>query len=352
MYESIKINNLRGITELEVKKLAQVNLIVGNNACGKTTFLEGIFFLIGAMNPALPVNANIFRNLPFVGNVMWNTYFHNMDVKVPIEIEGQLRDSTEKERLTIRPRKSKVDRNQIAHSDSLVTPPADSEIARNRIEGLNLEYSSSKHPEEATVTSVFVEKGLPKMEGEKSREVCGVLLGPTTPPEWRERFGVVQRNKKLNEVTTLLKQIENNLSDLRLNEIGFIEADLGVGLPNLIPTNLMGGGFEKLLSIAITMFNFQNGIVLIDEIENGLRHSVQRNLWDAVLNWAGALNIQVFATTHSNECIKAFNEALKVSLFKDEAKFFRIERKDDVFRSVEYTSELLDESLKSDWEVR
>jgi len=349
MYDNIKISNLRGIKELEVKNLAQVNLIVGNNACGKTTFLEGIFFLIGAMNPMLPVNSNIFRNLPFASNVLWDTYFHNMNTNTPIRIEGQVRSSIEKDRLTIRPRKEKPHRDLIAHSDTLVTPAGDSETLI-KIEGLNLEYSSSRHPEKATATSVYIENDKIATEGEKAREVRGVFLGPATPKDWKERFATVQRNKKLDEVISLLKQLEPKTSDLRLNEVGFVDID--VDLPHLIPANLMGGGFEKLLEVALTMFNFQHGIVLIDEIENGLHHSVQQKLWDAVFNWANTLDVQVFATTHSTECIKAFNESLKASLFKSQAKFFRIERKDDISRSVEYTSELLNESIESDWEVR
>jgi len=347
MYENIKIINLRGITELEVKNLGQVNVIVGNNACGKTTFLEGIFFLIGAMNPMLPVNVNIFRNLPFMSNVLWDTYFHDMNANTPIRIEGQIRGSNEKDRLEIRPRKEKPHQNLTVHSD--MKPLGDSETSLI-IEGLNLVYSSSKHPEKATPTSIFIEKDKIVTEGERSREVRGVFLGPSTPKDWKERFATVQRNKKLNEVIFLLKQLEPKTSDLRLNEVGFVEID--VGLPHLIPANLMGGGFEKLLEVALIMLNFQNGIVLIDEIENGLHHSMQQKLWESVLNWANVLNVQVFATTHSNECIKAFNKSLKVSLFKSQAKLFRIERKDDIFRSVEYTSDLLNESLESDWEVR
>ena len=46
MFKSIKINNLRAITDLEIKNLGQVNLIVGQNNCGKTTILEAIFFLM------------------------------------------------------------------------------------------------------------------------------------------------------------------------------------------------------------------------------------------------------------------------------------------------------------------
>ena len=46
MFKSIQIKNLRAITELEIENLGQVNLIVGQNNCGKTTLLEALFFII------------------------------------------------------------------------------------------------------------------------------------------------------------------------------------------------------------------------------------------------------------------------------------------------------------------
>ena len=138
--------------------------------------------------------------------------------------------------------------------------------------------------------------------------------------------------------------------DLRLNEIGLLEAD--IGLPGLIPVNLMGGGMAKFLSVGLAMLDYQDGVVLIDEIENGLYYSAQQKLWEAILNWAHELNVQVFATTHSQECIRAFNACAESTLFESEAKLYRIERKDEKFRAVDYTKNMLAESLESDWEVR
>ena len=349
MYENIKINNLRGITELSFDNLAQVNLIVGNNACGKTTLLEGIFFLIGAMNPKLPVSANIFRNLTFLSNKIWDTYFHNLDVNIPITIEGQISNSKEKEHLAIHPRKTKPKDSPKIPSTNITRISVESATYYN-INGLNLEFTTSKKPKEIITTSVFIEGNDFATEGDKNRPVRGVFCGPYPLVDLTPRFAEVQRTKRVEEAISLLKQIEPKITDLRLNEIGLLEAD--IGLPHLIPANLMGGGFAKLLGVAMAMLDSQHGIVLIDEIENGLHYSVQQKLWDAVFNWATALDVQVFATSHSNECIKAFNNSLRASLLKSQAKFFRIERKDNVFRSVKYTSELLNESIESDWEVR
>jgi AAA15 family ATPase/GTPase len=114
----------------------------------------------------------------------------------------------------------------------------------------------------------------------------------------------------------------------------------------------MGGGIAKCLSVAIAMLYSRDSIVLIDEIEDGLHYMAQQNMWKAILEWARKLNVQVFVTTHSNESIKTFNNSIDTTLFESETKLFRIERKDEKFRAVEYTKELLAESLESKWEVR
>ena len=171
------------------------------------------------------------------------------------------------------------------------------------------------------------------------------------PGDLRDRFSEVQRKKMVPEVVGLLKRIEPSLTDLRISDPqGGLYAETGA--PELIPVSLMGGGMVKFLSTALAMLNLQDGVVLIDEIEDGLDSASMGRLWTAIFDWAQRLNVQVFASTHSRECIRAFSDHAEASLFGAEAKLFRIERKDERFRGVEYTRELLAESLESEWEVR
>jgi len=351
MFKSIKIKNLRAITELEIDDLGQVNLFVGQNNCGKTTMLEGVFFLIGATNPQLLVNANTFRGLPVMSKELWCTFFHNMDMEVPIEISGKIRESMEEQKLLLRPKKKKVPPTNFEVSDfvSLKVEPGDSKPPFIP-DGLELEYTSSKNLTEKITSEIFVKGNDLLVERAKERDIRGIFINPLTIFDWKDRFGAVQRKKQVPEVITLLKEIDPHISYLGLNEIGLLEAD--IGLPRLLPANLVGGGIAKFLSVALAMLDCQDGIVLIDEFENGLHYSAQQKMWHGVLNWAQKLNVQVFATTHSIECIKAYNNSAASSLFASEAKMFRIERKDENFRAVEYTKEQLAESLESEWEVR
>ena len=351
MFKSIKINNLRAITELEISNLGRVNLFVGQNNCGKTTLLEALFFIIGRTNPQLLINANVFRGLQFLSNEYWDTFFKNMDTDPNIKISVVLCETEEEQKLVIRPVIQKQTTAKPVSSDivSVEIQNGDSKPGFTPM-GLELKYTSSQDPSAKAISSIFMKGNELITEGTKESSVRGVFVCPTTRFDWKVRFGSIQRNKLFDELIVLLKEIEPHISDIRINEIGILEAD--DGLRKLIPVNLMGGGIASFLSIALAMLDMQDGVVLIDEIETGLHHSIQEKLWTGIFNWSEKLNIQVYATTHSDECIKAFSNSVDTTLFGSEARLFRIERKDEKFRAAEYTKELLSESLESKWEVR
>ncbi len=351
MFKSIKIKNLRAITDLEIKNLGQVNLLVGQNNCGKTTLLEALFFIIGRTNPQLLINANVFRGLQFLSNEYWDTFFKNMDTDPNIKISVVLCETEEEQKLVIRPVIQKQTTAKPVSSDivSVEIQNGDSKPGFTPM-GLELKYTSSQDPSAKAISSIFMKGNELITEGTKESSVRGVFVCPTTRFDWKVRFGSIQRKKLFDELIVLLKEIEPHISDIRINEIGILEAD--DGLRKLIPVNLMGGGIASFLSIALAMLDMQDGVVLIDEIETGLHHSVQEKLWTAIFNWAEKLNVQVFATTHSYECIKAFSTCTKSSLFSDQSRLFRIERKENTFKSIEFDGEDLAISMEKTWEVR
>ena len=52
-------------------------------------------------------------------------------------------------------------------------------------------------------------------------------------------------------------------------------------------------------------------LLLIDEFEVGIHHTLQADVWRFVLKTAHELGVQVFATTHSWDCLKGFAEAVR-----------------------------------------
>ena len=88
----------------------------------------------------------------------------------------------------------------------------------------------------------------------------------------------------------------------------------------------MGDGINRILTIIFAMVNCESGYLLIDEFENGLHYSVQEKLWEIIFHLAERLNIQVFATTHSLDCVEAFATVLNSEKQgKDDGVMIRLE---------------------------
>ena len=66
---------------------------------------------------------------------------------------------------------------------------------------------------------------------------------------------------------------------------------------------------QRLLTLAILLTTVKGGILLVDEIDTGLHYSVLADMWKLVIATAIKNDIQVFATTHSLDCLRGLNEA-------------------------------------------
>ena len=89
---------------------------------------------------------------------------------------------------------------------------------------------------------------------------------------------------------------------------------------------------------------------MIDEFENGLHYSVQKKVWNIIFTLAEKFNVQVFATTHSDDCIKAFGSHWNQN--KDFATLHRIDYENNEHSAVPYIFEDLNDALSTNTEVR
>ena len=91
--------------------------------------------------------------------------------------------------------------------------------------------------------------------------------------------------------------------------------------------------------------------MLVDEIESGLHHSVLTKVWRAIGEAARRSDTQIFATTHSWECIRAAHEAFLESGTYD-FRLHRLDRVNDNIKAVTYNEKTLDTSVEMNLEVR
>ena len=118
-----------------------------------------------------------------------------------------------------------------------------------------------------------------------------------------------------------------------------------------VPLKSLGDGAVRMFGIALALANSKNGFLLMDEAENGIHHTVQRDFWKMILKAAHANNIQVLATTHSWDCVCGFAEATAYDEGLD-GVFLRINRRGDRTRAVEYSTDSLIVAAEQGIEVR
>ncbi len=117
-----------------------------------------------------------------------------------------------------------------------------------------------------------------------------------------------------------------------------------------VPLKSLGDGMTRLLHIILSLVSCKGGVLVIDEFENGLHWDVQPKIWNLVFELAKRLDVQVFASTHSRDCVSSFQEAW--GNYEADGAFMRLSTDDPKGSIQEYDLELLRDSIEMNVEVR
>ncbi|MFK5975427.1 MAG: AAA family ATPase [Sulfurovum sp.] len=116
--------------------------------------------------------------------------------------------------------------------------------------------------------------------------------------------------------------------------------------------NQFGDGIKHFLHIILTLFLNQDSIVYLDEIENGIHYSNLDKLWEIVLKVSKKQSVQVFATTHSKECIESYARVAK-ELKDEEISFIKLgKNREDEIKAMVYPYDWFIDSIEQEEEVR
>ncbi|MCP4404788.1 MAG: ATP-binding protein [bacterium] len=119
-----------------------------------------------------------------------------------------------------------------------------------------------------------------------------------------------------------------------------------------IPLSSMGDGMRRVLAIIASLVSVDSGVLLVDEIDTGLYYQMLKDMWLLIFETALKGNSQVFATTHSWDCVRAFQEAIQNFSQNDIGRLIRLERANEYINAVEYSADELDIALRQGIEVR
>lgn len=360
MFRSLRIKNFRGFQDTKLEPLARINLISGANNAGKTAVLEAIFLHLGANNPQLALNINVLRGIQqFAANPrdMFGWLFFERHMDKTIEIQAI--DDQDKSRLLqirlVAPQETRVIRGKgnkrtLQDIESSITTSLGQRELRFEYE----DPSGRKHTSHISTVTASDRAELKVRNANIVQPSTGVLITTHTrfPGVDAERFSELERIGREGEVLSVLQSLDHRLRRLSVLVTGgepTINADIGIG--QLIPVPLMGEGFGRLLEIVLAIANVPNGTILIDEIENGLHYSVLPDVWRAISLAAQRANVQIFATTHSWECIQAAHQAFEAGGVYD-FRLHRLERIGQAVEAVTYDQEMLAVALEAGLETR
>ena len=379
MYKSFRVQNFRGFKDLQLDDLARVNLIAGKNNTGKTALLEALLIYSGDYNASrlLRMPATRFyrtrlremsessrsdSNIP-----SWNILFNNFDTKKFISLSGKFKEQHPdqqrlfpKEEIDDELSVSLVDSSELP-DDSWILRFLGGEIDRGLMPLGQMETLRFKSGEEPPfhlaqfMGSIISDR---RSGRERTIEILNTFLPSNEQVSLHDdatRFTNLKRARQQERLLEALRTIEPRLQGLELFYDGdppVINGDLD-GLEYALPITSMGEGMRRLMSLLLAISSTPNGVVLIDEIENGLHHSGQVEVWKAIAEAARFYNVQVFATTHSYEMIQAAHEAFKELKPFDFRLFgLRRKRKSNEIRAVSYDEETLDAALDMYLEMR
>lgn len=117
-----------------------------------------------------------------------------------------------------------------------------------------------------------------------------------------------------------------------------------------VPLKSFGDGMNRLFVIILSLANAGNGLLLVDEFESGLHHTVQLDAWRIIFRLAKELKVQVFATTHSNDAVNAFQQAAAET--PEEGMLVRLTRREGKIIHTTFEESELSIATRDSIEVR
>ena len=324
--KSIEINQFRGIRQLTVSDFSRINLIVGDNNCGKTTFLEAIQLLFTRAQISAVKNVinqrtvlNLHDNSFYVSFIkMFNVNQENELLNLGIYAEG----GNDPIQFEIRGREK-----NISGEDAIQSSPIS---ARQK---LAYRKSSAFPPEMVKVFegNIISQNGKKLIEKEirltsLSDAIAGMIVKKEVqyiPSFGHLRYDLLQNivdNPEYKRLAiSILKQFDESIVDIcytRADDGTFLETVITADGINM-PFSVYGDGIKKILYILNKLFDATDSILLIDEIETGLHKKYYDKLFPVVFELAKKLNVQLFIATHSMEAIDAI---LAYGKYDDELK--------------------------------
>jgi len=328
MLRSLEVKNFRTFHHLHIERLGRVNLIVGKNNVGKTTLLEALR-LYGSIWPLSTV-ASILRDR--------NEVARSSEGKALLLLDSLFHGRSPEAAGAIIIRQLNADGNdpgfrataeapqEIQATPDPSYPPSgrlslDIKSAGRRFTLLDDGSGSYSIPSRSPKPPEFPPDP-PYLRGVGIREGM-----EDTIADWWDAISLTESEHRVLETLQIISPIKEAsfVGDPRRDagRMAKVRVD-GIAEPVALAT--LGDGVVRVFQIAVALeyaairsrrtleaepdLSKVFPLLLIDEVESGIHHTLHVDLWQFILKAARELDVQVVATTHSHDCLMGFAQAL------------------------------------------
>ncbi len=313
LLEYIEIKDFKCFKDFKAEGFKRVNLIGGKNNVGKTAFMEAIFLIDNIKNgtdkffSALMTTESLRKEIP---NPLTNEIFlKTLLSHCPLQLAHQCGNKIE----------LRYEDNEIKY---------DIVGEEKKLKSLNDKVNPS----------LFIHY----LANFISNNVNNKIL--------QELYNGVKLKRKREELNKLL-----NVFDSDLIEVDIINDEVKVFSESMNTWDSIfdyGDGLKYYLAFVSALWSYDNSIIFIDEIENGIHYSKLDDLWNIILTISKELNVQVFITTHSKECIESYARVSK-KLEDEDITYIKMSKlKDGSLYAGVRQYDVLENTLDQDHEIR
>jgi len=297
-FSEINIKKYKSFKDFNIKNLNKINIIAGLNNSGKTSLLEAIYLLtqqndissffnlIKSKNKTNDLSPLLLNKI-FTKNMVINGIYNNVFVGVEYKKFEAIDIDKKDDYIASYNVTSSVDGQEFA---TTIHTFVHEQMIRNNNSILKLCPASIESPYFYSLDSLV-------RNYTKSVETkC-------------QRNGSSEFVTALSLVVEFIRKIDSAIIDIRFTDEGelkrFIVESEKNNFSNFDITTY-GEGLQRIFYIALSFAASKNGVLLIDEFETAIHYSLLVEFTSFVQQLSATFNVQIFLTTHSNECISAF----------------------------------------------
>ena len=374
MISNLSMTNYRGFAHFELRDAARVNLIVGRNNSGKTSILEAIQLLVSGRDATAMTRIAVDRGEVVAPDddgsgtrlttiVDLSHFFHGhvfksgKKIKIASDADECSDYNAEVISLSDLPpdRRAAIEviqfNGEVQEYGIRIESPPDAILADSFIYGIDADGLATVWNEDRRSRPSFRRR----VPGEMTPTAAFVSPASLDARSMSRMWSQMLRRGTEGGVTEALKSLDPGVKEVHFPPSAASNAGaILIGFDDRtrrVPLGSMGDGMRRMLALSLALAYAKGGYLLVDEIDTGLHWTVMSDMWSLVSKAAAELDVQVFATTHSLDCLRGLAESADDGgVNRESVAVFRIDR--DLPQAVRYGADELHYAVEQDTEIR